>query len=198
MIAQLIIGVHIELPLVAFGSLAVVIFALGCYLRWPPEMARLSPAKRGFALLTVVFVLHGIWFQSGWIPFQPLCTSGGGPFTLFSSYSLAGPLTPEAASHFVDILQRQYSEDAARLSGPDHVLVRPAIALFDSELHWNYTSRIAELFDGARASDTCGSVEQAIMANGRALSWGRGWGYWPWNTFDERGAIVRWLRQVAQ
>ena len=172
----LIILAPVELPHVAFGSVATIIYVLGCYLRWPTTMARLSPVRRGLILLAVVFLLHGMWLQFGWVPFRPLCTSGGGPFTLYSSRSLAGPMTPEAASRFVDILQRQYNEDAARLSGSDHVLVRPPIALFDSELHWNYTSRIAESFGGARASDSCKSVEEAIMAGGKASYWGLGWG----------------------
>ncbi|MEM7119854.1 MAG: hypothetical protein AAF563_01180 [Pseudomonadota bacterium] len=193
MIALFVIGVFIELPHVAFGSVAAIIFVLGCYVRWPPEMARLSPAMRGLALLAVVFVMHGVWFQFGWMSFQPLCVSGGGPFILFSNYSLDGPMTPEAASSFVDVLQRQYSDDAVQPSGTEYVMVRPAIALLDSGLHWNYTSRIAEDLDGADASDSCELVEQAIMADGRAASWGRGWGYWPWNTFDEEGAVVQWL-----
>ena len=193
LIALFVIGVFIELPHVAFGSVAAIIFVLGCYVRWPPVMARLSPARRGFAVLAVVVVMHGVWFQFGWMSFQPLCVSGGGPFTLFSTYSLDGPMKPEAASRFLDILQRQYSDDAVQPSGTDYVMVRPAIALFDSGLHWNYTSRIAEDLDGADASDSCELVEQAIMADGRAASWGRGWGYWPWNSFDEEGAVVQWL-----
>ena len=193
LIALFVIGVFIELPHVAFGSVVAVIFAIGCFLRWPPEMARLSPAMRGLSLLAVVFVLHGVWLQFGWMSFHPLCISGGGPFTLFGSYSLHGPMTPEAASSFVDILQRHYRDDAVQPSGTNYVLVRPGIALFDSSLHWNYTSRIAEHLDGAGASDDCELVEQAIMADGRAASWGRGWGYWPWNTFDEDGAFVQWL-----
>ena len=94
----------IETPVVAFGTLAAIIFALGTYLRWPPMVARLSPARRGFALLAVVFVLHGIWFQFGWAPFRPPCNTGHGPFSLGDHYSLIGPMTPETASKFVDML----------------------------------------------------------------------------------------------
>ena len=31
------------------------------------------------------------------------------------------------------------------------------------------------------------------MLGGSAESWGAGYGYWPWNTFDEEGAVVQWL-----
>jgi hypothetical protein len=32
------------------------------------------------------------------------------------------------------------------------------------------------------------------MAGGRAESRAVGWGTWPWNTVDEDGALVGWLR----
>ena len=133
----------IETPVVAFGTLAAIIFALGTYLRWPPMVARLSPARRGFALLAVVFVLHGIWFQFGWAPFRPPCNTGHGPFSLGDHYSLIGPMTPETASKFVDMLNWR-DRDVAHLSGPNAVSARPAMVLFDDGGVWNNTNKIAE------------------------------------------------------
>jgi hypothetical protein len=35
------------------------------------------------------------------------------------------------------------------------------------------------------------------MVGGRAEAHAAGWGTWPWNTFDERGTVVEWLRDHA-
>ncbi|MEM7314662.1 MAG: hypothetical protein AAF497_16060 [Planctomycetota bacterium] len=180
------------LPHVAFGTVAAVIFVAGCYLRWPPMMKRLSAPRRGLALLAVVFVLHGIWLQFGWMPFRPPCR-GGFDLVYGTRAMLKGPMKPEAARQFVDIFKRQYGEDAARLSGDDTVLVRPAIALFPSSLHRNYTVDIAEDLGGRSASESCSTMQQALMVGGEEDAHLVAYGYWPWNTFDEEGAVVQWL-----
>ncbi|MEM7314663.1 MAG: hypothetical protein AAF497_16065, partial [Planctomycetota bacterium] len=123
-------------PVVAFGTLVAVIFALGTYLRWPPVMARLLPVRRGFAVLAVVVVAHGIWFQFGWVPFRPPCSTGDGPLSLGGQYALVGPMTPEAASAFVGTLNYR-DRDVAWLSGPNTVVARPAMVLFDDGGVWN-------------------------------------------------------------
>ena len=192
-------------PVVAFGTLAAIIFALGTCLRRPPVMARLSPVRRGFALLAIVVVVHGIRFQFGWVSFRPPCSTGGGPLSLGGHYALVGPMTPEAALEFVDTLNWR-DRDVAWLSGPNTVLARPAMVLFDDGGVWNNTMKIATALaqeqglpppDSDR-SDQCAELECIVMVGGKAESRARGWGTWPWNTFDERGLIVRWLRDIAR
>lgn len=193
---------YLQIPLFVFGSFAAVVFAIGCLLRWPPPMAHLSPAWRGVALLAAVFVLHGVWFQFGWVPFRPLCTSSSGPFAWNPHRALVGPLTPEAADWFVKTNEGWWGDGVARLSGTNGVVVRPAVALFDNEVNWNFTSKVARRIAEDRglpppddyASDRCSEVEPLLMAGGRAESRAVGWGTWPWNTVDEDGALVGWLR----
>jgi hypothetical protein len=197
--------VYFQIPLFVFSSFAAVIFAVGCCLRWPPAMARQSPVWRGTALLTVVFVLHGAWLQFGWVPFRPLCTSSHGPFAWNPHRALIGPLTPEAAAWFVKTNEGWWGDGTARLSGTDRVLVRPAIALFDNEVNWNFTSKVARWIaedeglplPNDHASDLCSEVEPLLMAGARADERAIGWGTWPWRTFDEDGAVVDWLRDQA-
>lgn len=204
LILLLIVLSPFEFPHVAFGSIAAIIFAFGCYLRLPPVMARLSPARRGLAVLALVIVFHGIWFQFGWVPFRPLCTSGGGPLSFNSERALVGPMTPEAAAWFVKTNEGWWGDGVARLSGSDRVLVRPAIALFDNEINWNFTSKVAGRIAEERglpmldhnASDRCREVELLLMAGGQAEQRATGWGTWPWSTFDEDGLVVRWLRDL--
>ncbi len=192
-------------PVVAFGTLAAVIFALGTYLRWPPVMARLSPVRRGFAVLAVVVVVHGIWFQFGSTSFRLPCSTGDGPLSLGGHYALVGPMKPEAASAFVDTLNYR-DRDVAWLSGPNTVVARPAMALFDDGGVWNNTMKIATALAQEQGlpppdfdqSDQCAELERIVMVGGKAESRAMGWGTWPWNTFDERGLVVRWLRDVAR
>ena len=192
-------------PVVAFGTLAAVIFALGTYLRWPPVMVRLSPVRRGFAVLAVVVVAHGIWFQFGWVSFRPPCSTGDGPLSLGGRYALVGTMTPEAAKAFADTLNYR-DREVAWLSGPNTVVARPAMALFDDGGVWNNTMKIATALAQEQGlpppdldrSDQCAELERIIMVGGKAESRANGWGTWPWNTFDERGLVVRGLRDVAR
>ena len=112
-------------------------------------------------------------------------------------------MTPEAALGFVDTLNWR-DRDVARLSGQNEVVVRPAIALFDSEINWNYTSKLARYLAERRGeappdfskSDVCAEIERILMAGGQAKARAGGWGTWPWSTFDEDGAFVDWLRDL--
>jgi hypothetical protein len=186
-------------PVVAFCTLAAIIFALGTYLRWPQVMARQTPVRRGITVLAFAFVLQCIWFQFGWVSFRPPCRTAHG------HYSLVRPMTPEAALAFVHILNWR-DRDVARLSGPNTVIARPAMALFDDGGTWNNTQKLAELLAGEQGlptpnldqSDKCDEIERILIAGGKAESRASGWGTWPWSTFDERGAVVRWLRDLAQ
>lgn len=194
---------YLDLPLIVFGSLATIIFAIGCCLRWPPPMGRFRPAWRGLLLLAVVFLLHGIWFDRGWVPFRPLCFGGGAMFQPNRHYGLEGSLTPEATRFFADMLQNWWGTDAVRLSGPNEIQVRPAIALFDNELNWNMTTQVAKrlaeeqgLGPFERPDLTwCQQVERIVMADGRADDHVDGWGTWPWNTVDGDGWFVRSLQE---
>jgi hypothetical protein len=67
---------YLTLPIPVFGSMAAIIFAVGCYLRWPPPLRRIGPAWRGLTLVLAVVVLHGISFDHAWVPFRPLCLEG--------------------------------------------------------------------------------------------------------------------------
>jgi len=189
----LIVGAIVKLPHVAFGSVAAVIFATGCCVKWPPSFARLSATRRGLALLFMAIVLNCVWFRFSWIPFEPMCSGGFDPF-YGGETLLEGPLDPRAASMFVEVLQRQYGEDAAQLSGPDTVLVHPAVVVFRSSGNWNYSRSVAEALGGDGAIDDCTAMEAALMANGHATSKPVGFGSWPWNTLAEDGDIVRWLQ----
>lgn len=189
---MLVVMAFTELPHVAFGAVAAFIVVLGCYLRWPPKLARQWPPVRGLALLVVIVVLHAAWFHSGWMPFRPPCSGSSDPFYGRETL-LKGPLKAEAARRFVDVLKRQYSKDAVRLLGDHTVLVRPAIALFPNSVHERYTINIADDLGGRVSTGHCGAIEEALMARGHADSRLVGYGYWPWNTFDEDGAVVQWL-----
>ncbi len=114
-------------------------------------------------------------------------------------------MTPEAALEFVDILNWR-DREVARLSGPNTVIARPAMALFDDGGTWNNTNKLAKVLADEKdlpppdfdQSDRCAEIERILMAGGKAESRANGWGTWPWNTFDERGVVVRWFRDIAQ
>jgi len=189
---------YLTLPIPVFGSMAAIIFAVGCYLRWPPPLRRIGPAWRGLTLVLAVVVLHGIWFDHAWVPFRPLCLEGGAMWTPNRFYGLDGPLTPEATRIFNDMLQSWWGEDAARLAGPNAIEVRPAIALFDNELNWNMTTQVAKHLAEAQGLepferpdlDRCEEVERIVMAGGHAAQRLDGWGTWPWNTIDGNSRFV--------
>lgn len=192
-------------PFGTFGSLAAIVFAIGWYVRWPALVARRKPWLRGTVLLVLVVVLHGIWFHFGWVPFRPLCLGHDGSIMSTAERALIGPLTPEAAAWFVKMNEGGWGDGTARLSGTDRILVRPAIALFGNEINWNFTSKVARRIADDHglprpddsADDSCSEVERLLMAGGRAEERAVGWGTWPWNTFDEDGAVVEWLRDQA-
>ncbi len=195
----------LQTPYGAFGSIAAIIFAIGWYLRWPAVVRRRRPWLRGSTLLAAVFVLHGIWFQFGWAPFRPPCIVDSGSIIATSHRSLVGPMTPEAALESVDTLNWR-DREVARLSGEHDVLARPARVLFDDGGVWNNTMKIAESLaeeQGLPSPDfdqrnECAELERVVMLGGRAEEFSSGWGTWPWDTFDEQGDVVRWLRRVAR
>jgi hypothetical protein len=198
--------VYLSGPVGTFGSLAAIVFAIGWYVRWPAFIARRKPWLRGMVLLMLVVGLHGVWFQFGWVPFRPLCFGHGGSIMSNAERALIGPLTPEAAAWFVKTNEGAWGDGTARLSGTDRVWVRPAIALFGNEINWNFTSKVARRIADDHglprpddlANDSCSEVERLLMAGGRAEGRAVGWGTWPWSTFDEDGAVVEWLRDIAR
>jgi hypothetical protein len=191
-------------PFGAFGSIAAIVFAIGWYLRWPACVARRRPWVRGTAVLTIVFVLHGLWFQYGWVYFWPPCLGRTGSVLESSHRSLVGPMTPEAAIAFAKTLDVR-DRGVAHVSDENFVIARPAMALFDDEGVWNNTSKIAERLaeeQGLPAPDfdrsnECEVAERVVMVGGRAQAHASGWGTWPWNTFEDDGAVVEWLRDQA-
>jgi hypothetical protein len=194
-------------PVGTFGSIAAILFAIGWYVRWPAGVARCKPWMRGASLLAFVVVLHGIWFQFGWVPFRPLCLARSGSIMSTGDRALIGPLTPEAAAWFVRTNEGWWGDGVARMSpGMDGVVVRPAVALFDNEVNWNFTSKVARRIaddhglppPDDNASNGCSEVERLLMVGGRAEEIATGWGTWPWSTFDEDGAVVEWLRDQAR
>ena len=197
-------NVYLGLPLTVFGSIAAIIFALGCCLCWPPVIARIRPAYRGLLVLAFAFALHSVWFDHAWVPFRPLCLLGGAMYTPNRHIALAGPLTPEAASAFAEELKASWGEDAARLSGSDRVEVRPAIALFDNGFNWNLTTKLAQWLADEQnlepferdSLDRCQEVERIVIADGRAEAQLENWGTWPWRTIDDHSRFVHSLRHA--
>ena len=196
---------YLETPFGAFGSIAAIVFAVGWYCRWPAPVARWKPWVRGATFLAIVSVAHGIWFQFGWVPFRPPCFVDNGSLVVTSHQSVVGPMTPEAALEFVDTLNYR-DRDVAWLSGPNTVVARPAMVLFDDSGVWNNTMKIATALAREQAlpppdfdqRDECAELERIVMVGGKAESRAVGWGTWPWSTFDENGDVVRWLRDVAR
>jgi len=154
--------------------------------------------------VVAVFVLHAIWFQFGWVHFYPLCFDSTGSIVRDAHRSLIGPMTPEAAIAFADTLDYR-DRGVAHVSDENYVVARPAMVLFDDGGVWNNTHKIALKLaeeQGLPAPDfdesnECLEAERVLIVGGRAETHAPGWGTWPWSTFDERSAVVDWLRDQA-
>ena len=201
----IVVVAFLATPVGAFGTIAVIIFAIGWYLRWPAPVARCRPWIRGTAAVVLAFVLHGLWFQFGWVTFRPPCFVRNASLLVDAERSLVGPMTPEAAIEFADALSWR-NPSVAHVTDENDVVARPAMVLFDDEGLWNNANKIAMKLAAEQGlpppdfdrSNGCMEAERIVMAGGRAEAHAAGWGAWPWNTFDEDGVVVEWLRDQAE
>ncbi len=150
-----------------------------------------------FALPWIV-VFHVVWFAHGWATFRPLCWSEEG----YPRQELMGPMTVEATDAYYDFFVAWLGPDSVRRFGTNQIDVRPALRLMPTDLLWNHSGKVAQKLaaeqgivdEQGRSPTDCSLVEERVMEGGKAEGYSTGWGYWPYNEFEDfRSPFWRYL-----
>lgn len=189
-----------------FLILFMVLRPVGCGFVWFGRFLRWLVRPRtllGLAfLLPWVVVFHVMWFAHGWSAFRPLCYQDWGyPFV-----ELMGPMSVEATDAFHDFFVAWLGSDSVRRFGSNQIDIRPALRLMPTDILWNYTGKVAAnvadqqgtVDQQGRSPFRCSFIEEVVMEDGKAESYSKDWGYWPYNEMDENASFWRYLINYHQ